>query len=259
MSSDLFAIADRKFHSRLLIGSARYPNPKIMVDSIKASGAEIVTVSMRHVFSIDKNPQGILKDLDRNQFFLLPNTAGCFTAKEAVLTAHLAREALETPWIKLEVIGDKETCLPDIPELLKAASELVQDGFIVLPYCNDDLITCRKLADMGCSAIMPLGAPIGSGLGICNPHNLQIIRHQITLPLIIDAGIGTASDAVLAMELGADGVLINTAIAQAQNPCLMAQAMKHACLCGRQAYLSGRIPRKLFAQASSPHEGILTL
>ncbi len=195
--------------------------------------------------------------IDRKKYSILPNTAGCFTAKEAVLTAQLAREALETNWVKLEVIGDDETLFPDVTELLKAAEQLLAEGFIVLPYCNDDPITCRKLADMGCAAVMPLGAPIGSGMGIRNPYNIQIIRDLVSIPVIVDAGVGTASDAALAMELGVDGILMNTAIAGAQHPVNMAKAMKLAIEAGRLAYESGRIPKRLYAKASSPVEGII--
>ena len=195
--------------------------------------------------------------IDRNKYSILPNTAGCFTAKEAVLTAQLAREALETNWVKLEVIGDDETLFPDVTELLKAAEQLLADGFIVLPYCNDDPITCRKLADMGCAAVMPLGAPIGSGMGIRNPYNIQIIRDLIDIPVIVDAGVGTASDAALAMELGVDGILMNTAIAGAEHPVKMATAMKLAIEAGRLAFEAGRIPKRLYAKASSPVEGMI--
>jgi thiazole synthase len=193
----------------------------------------------------------------RGRWSILPNTAGCFTAREAVLTAQLAREALDTNWVKLEVIGDDETLFPDITELLKAAEQLLADGFVVLPYCNDDPITCRKLADMGCAAVMPLGAPIGSGMGIRNPYNLRIIREQCQVPLIVDAGVGTASDVAVAMELGIDGVLLNTAIAQAERPVDMARAMRLAAEAGRLAWRAGRIPKRLYASASSPLDGVI--
>lgn len=251
---DEFRIGDRLLGSRLLLGTARYPDPQTMVESIRASGAQMVTVSMRRVnMTGGSHMESALEPLGLQ---LLPNTAGCHTAKEAVLTAQLAREALGTDWIKLEVIGDRKTLLPDVSELLKAAAELVADGFVVLPYCNDDPISCRRLADLGCAAVMPLGAPIGSGMGILNPYNLQIIREQIDLPVILDAGVGTASDVARAMELGLDGVLVNTAIAQAQDPVKMATAMRLACEAGRLAYLSGRIPRRTYASASSPQEGL---
>jgi thiazole synthase len=195
--------------------------------------------------------------IGRDKYSILPNTAGCYTSKEAVLTAKLAREALETNWVKLEVIGDDETLFPDVVELLKAAEELIKDDFVVLPYCNDDPITCKKLADMGCAAVMPLGAPIGSGMGIRNPYNIQIIRETISIPVIVDAGVGTASDAALAMELGVDGILMNTAIAGAEKPVKMAKAMKLAIEAGRLAFESGRIPKRLYANASSPLEGLI--
>ncbi|KER10866.1 MAG: thiazole synthase [[Candidatus Thermochlorobacteriaceae] bacterium GBChlB] len=251
-------IANKVFHSRLLVGTSRYPNPQTMMSALDASGAEIVTVAVRRVNLNEKSSESILGYLDQKKYWLLPNTAGCFTAKDAILTAQLAREALETNWIKLEVIGDDETLFPDVIELVKAAEKLVADGFIVLPYCNDDPITCRKLYDIGCAAVMPLGAPIGSGMGIRNPYNLQIIREQLPdIPLIIDAGVGTASDAAIAMELGMDGVLLNTAISQAQHPVQMATAMKLAVAAGRLAFEAGRIPKKLYATASSPLEGVI--
>jgi thiazole synthase len=251
-------IANKVFHSRLLVGTSRYPNPQTMMSALDASGAEIVTVAVRRVNLNEKSSESILGYLDQKKYWLLPNTAGCFTAKDAILTAQLAREALETNWIKLEVIGDDETLFPDVIELVKAAEKLVADGFIVLPYCNDDPITCRKLYDVGCAAVMPLGAPIGSGMGIRNPYNLQIIREQLPdIPLIIDAGVGTASDAAIAMELGMDGVLLNTAISQAQHPVQMATAMKLAVAAGRLAFEAGRIPKKLYATASSPLEGVI--
>ncbi|MBZ0203494.1 MAG: thiazole synthase, partial [Ignavibacteria bacterium] len=229
-----------------------------MLRSLEASGTDFITLSIRRLNLTSPNGQeSIMNMIDRSKYSILPNTAGCFTAKEAVLTAQLAREALETNWIKLEVIGDDETLFPDVTELLKAAEELISDGFIVLPYCNDDPITCRKLADMGCAAVMPLGAPIGSGMGIRNPYNIQIIRDMIDIPLIVDAGVGTASDAALAMELGVDGILMNSAIAQAQHPIEMAKAMKLAVEAGRLAYEAGRIPKRLYAKASSPVDGMI--
>lgn len=253
---DALTIGGCTFRSRLILGTARYPDPETMVAAIEASGAEMVTVAIRRIDLKDtskENPIGLLRD----RYFILPNTAGCYTAKEAVLTAHLAREALDSSWIKLEVIGDNETLFPDVTELLNAAEQLIADGFTVLPYCNDDPVTCRKLADMGCAAIMPLGAPIGSGMGIRNPFNLQIIREQCAVPLIVDAGVGTASDATVAMELGCDGILLNTAVAQAQHPVAMARAMRLATEAGRLAWHAGRIPRKLYAHASSPIEGLI--
>ncbi len=254
---DEFKIADKTFKSRLILGTARYPNPQTMLDSIEASGAEIITLAIRRVNLQDTDEENILHLIDRNKYMILPNTAGCYTAKEAVLTAHLAREALGTHWVKLEVIGDDETLFPDVPELLKAAEELLHQGYVVLPYCNDDPITNKKLADMGCAAVMPLGAPIGSGMGIRNPYNLKIIRDIVDVPLVVDAGVGTASDVAVAMELGADGVLLNTAVAQAKHPVDMARAMRLAVEAGRLAYGAGRIPRKLYASASSPLDGII--
>ncbi len=251
-------IAGKSFNSRLIVGTSRYPDPQTMLEALEASETEFVTVSIRRLNMHAENGQeSILGMLDRNKYFILPNTAGCFTAKEAVLTAQLAREALETNWVKLEVIGDDETLFPDVTELLKAAEELLADNFIVLPYCNDDPITCRKLADMGCAAVMPLGAPIGSGMGIRNPYNIQIIRDMIDIPVIVDAGVGTASDAALAMELGVDGILMNSAISGAEHPVKMARAMKLAIEAGRLAFEAGRIPKRLYAKASSPLEGLI--
>lgn len=249
-------VAGREFGSRLIVGTSRYPDPGTMLEALEASGTEMVTVAVRRVNLDDRSKESFLAML-RGRFAVLPNTAGCYTAKEAVLTAQLAREALDTNWIKLEVIGDADTLFPDVPELLKAAEALLAEGFVVLPYCNDDPITCRKLADMGCAAVMPLGAPIGSGMGIRNPYNLRIIREQCSVPLIVDAGVGTASDVAVAMELGMDGVLLNSAIAQAQQPVAMARAVRLAAEAGRLAYRAGRIPRKLYATASSPVEGVI--
>jgi thiazole synthase len=254
---DVLKIAERTFESRLILGSARYPNPGVMLGALKASGTAMVTVAIRRVNLEDRSGESLVQLLRRENFFVLPNTAGCFTAKEAVLTAELAREALETNWIKLEVIGDDETLFPDVPELLKAAEKLIASGFVVLPYCNDDPVTCKKLAGLGCPAVMPLGAPIGSGMGIRNPYNLRIIREMVDVPVVVDAGVGTASDVAVAMELGCDGVLLNTAVAEAKHPVEMARAMRLAAEAGRLAFLAGRIPRKLFASASSPVEGMI--
>jgi thiazole synthase len=256
-TEDTFAIADMRFQSRLLIGSSRYPNQQVMLDALAASGAEIVTVAIRRLDLSDPSGQGVLDVLDRAKYTILPNTAGCYTAKEAILTAQLAREALGTNLVKLEVIGDERTLFPDVEQLVKAAAELVRDGFIVLPYTNDDPITAQKLENIGCAAVMPLGAPIGSGMGIRNPQNLLIMREMISLPIIVDAGVGTASDAALALELGCDGVLMNTAVAGARHPVQMARAMRLGVAAGRLAYLAGRIPRKLYATASSPSEGLM--
>jgi thiazole synthase len=253
---DPLVIGDETFSSRLIVGTSRYPNPQVMLDALDATGTELVTVAIRRVNVEDPAPESHLDLLRQGGYRVLPNTAGCYTAREAVLVARLAREALDTDLIKLEVIGDDETLMPDVEQLLEAAKTLVDDGFTVLAYANDDPITCRKLADLGCAAVMPLGSPIGSGMGIVNPYNLRIIREIIDdTPLIVDAGIGTASDAVTAMELGYDGVLLNTAIAEAQHPVEMAHAMRLAVEAGRHAHRAGRIPRRLYAQASSPTTG----
>jgi thiazole synthase len=257
INKDLFELAGRRYSSRLLLGTSRYPNPKIMLGALDSSGTELVTVSIRRLNLEDPKSGSVLNYIDRSRYDLLPNTAGCYTARDAVLTAQLAREALGTDLIKVEVIGDEDTLLPDVEGLLKASSELVKLGFKVLPYCNDDLVTCLKLQDMGCAAVMPLAAPIGSGLGIRNPHNLTLIRERMSIPMIIDAGIGTASDAARAMELGADAVLLNTAVAGAHNPVAMARAMRLAIEGGRLAWRSGRIPTRLYATASSPIEGMI--
>ena len=248
-------LAGKIYRSRLLIGSARYPNIQVMLKAIEASGAEMVTVGIRRINLNDPSGEGVLDLLDRTRYTILPNTAGCYTAKDAVLTARLAREALETDLIKLEVIGDERTLFPDVTGLLEAADMLVREGFTVLPYCNDDPITCKKLEDIGCAAVMPLGAPIGSGMGIRNPYNIQIILDTVTVPVLVDAGVGTASDAAVAMELGCHGVLLNTAVAGARDPVKMAEAMRKAIEAGRLAYEAGRIPRKLYATASTPMEG----
>jgi thiazole synthase len=257
MQTDTLTIADRTFSSRLIVGTGKYSSPAVMVRAHEASGADMMTVAVRRVNISDRSKESLLDYVDTSKYFLLPNTAGCYTADEAVRTAHLGREAGLSNWVKLEVIGDERTLLPDNEALLEATRILVRDGFVVLPYTTDDLVVCRKLEDAGAAAIMPLGAPIGSGLGIQNVNNLRIIREVARVPLIVDAGVGTASDAALAMELGADGVLMNTAIAGAQDPVAMAEAMKLAVRAGRLAYLAGRIPRKLYASASSPVEGLV--
>lgn len=255
-AEDALVIGDRTFSSRLIVGTSRYPNPQVMLEALEATGTEMVTVAIRRVNVEDPAPESHLDLIRNGGYEVLPNTAGCYTAREAVLVAQLAREALDTDLIKLEVVGDDETLMPDVEQLLDAAETLVDDGFTVLAYANDDPITCRKLADLGCAAVMPLGSPIGSGMGIVNPYNLRIIRETIDdTPLIIDAGIGTASDAVTAMELGYDGILLNTAIAQAQHPVEMAHAMRLAVEAGRKAHRAGRVPRRLYAEASSPTEG----
>ena len=250
-------IGDTVYQSRLLIGTASYPNFDVMARSIEASGAEIATVSLRRVKVGDTSEENLFNLLREKGLTILPNTAGCYTAKDAVLTAQLAREALGTDLVKLEVIGDEQTLFPDVEQLLSAAATLIKDGFTVMPYCNDDPITCKKLEDLGCAVVMPLGAPIGSGMGIRNPYNIQIIREMVGVPLIVDAGVGTASDAAIAMELGCDGVLLNTAVAKARQPVLMAEAMRKAVEAGRAAFLAGRIPRKRYATASSPGEGLI--
>jgi thiazole synthase len=249
-------IAGRTFKSRLIIGTGKYPSHAVMAQAHTASGADMVTVALRRVNISDRSKESLLDYIDPNMF-ILPNTAGCYTADEAIRTARLGREAGLSNWVKLEVIGDERTLFPDNEALIEATRVLVREGFVVLPYTNDDLIACRKLEDAGASAVMPLAAPIGSGLGIQNANNIRIIREFARVPMIIDAGVGTASDAALAMELGADGVLMNTAIAGAQDPVAMAEAMKHAVIAGRLAYLSGRIPRKSYATASSPVEGMV--
>lgn len=244
------------FNSRLIMGSAGYPNHELMEKALEASGAELVTVAIRRADPRHEGGEGTYEVLRKGGYKVLPNTAGCYTARDAVFTAELAREALGTDLIKLEVIGDDETLFPDVPELLKAAEELVGKGFTVLPYSNDDPITARKLEDIGCAAVMPLGAPIGSGMGIRNPYNLRIIRERSSIPLIVDAGVGTASDAAYAMELGMDGVLLNSAVSKAKDPVLMASSMEKAVRAGREAFEAGRIPKRLYAEASSPEEGV---
>jgi thiazole synthase len=228
-----------------------------MAQAHEASGADMVTVAVRRVNVTDRTKESLLDYIDESKIFLLPNTAGCYTAEEAIRTAHLAREAGLSHWVKLEVIGDERTLFPDNEALLEATRVLVKDGFVVLPYTNDDPIACRKLEDAGAAAVMPLGAPIGSGLGIQNVNNIRIIREFSKVPVIVDAGVGTASDAAVAMEIGADAVLMNSAIAGARDPVAMAEAMKYAVQAGRLAYLAGRIPRKMYASASSPVEGLV--
>ena len=252
-----FVIAGRTFKSRLIVGTGKYPSHAVMAQAHEASGAEMVTVAVRRVNISDRSKESLLDYIDTSRIFILPNTAGCYTADDAIRTARLGREAGLSNWVKLEVIGDERTLFPDNEALVEATRVLVREGFVVLPYTNDDPIACRKLEDAGASAVMPLGAPIGSGLGIQNAHNMRIIREFSKVPVIVDAGVGTASDASLAMELGADGVLMNTAIAGAERPVAMAEAMKHAVIAGRLAFLSGRIPRKMYATASSPLEGVI--
>jgi thiazole synthase len=252
-----FVIAGRTFRSRLIVGTGKYPSHQVMRECHAASGADMVTVAVRRVNISDRSRESLLDYVDTERIFILPNTAGCYTAEEAIRTARLGREAGLSNWVKLEVIGDERTLFPDNEALIEATRILVSEGFVVLPYTNDDPVACRKLEEAGASAVMPLGAPIGSGLGIQNANNLRIIREFAKVPVIVDAGVGTASDAALAMELGADGVLMNTAIAGAQSPVQMAEAMRHAVVAGRQAFLAGRIPRKMYATASSPVEGMV--
>jgi len=249
-------IAGKAFQSRLIVGTGKYKDGRETQAAIEASGAEMVTVAVRRV-NLDRSKESLLDFIDPQRYFLLPNTAGCYTADEAIRAARLGREVGLSDWVKIEVIGDQATLYPDIQATLEATRVLVKEGFTVLPYTSDDIVFARRLIDAGAAAVMPLGAPIGSGMGIQNAANLQILRERITeVPLIIDAGVGTASDAAIAMELGADAVLMNTGIAAAREPVLMAEAMMHAVLAGRQAYLAGRMPRKLYATASSPLEGI---
>jgi thiazole synthase len=251
-------IAGREFHSRLIVGTGKYRSFPEMQRCHKASGAEMVTVAVRRVNLTDRSKESLLDYIDRTSLFILPNTAGCYTADDAVRTAMLAREVGLSNWIKLEVIGDEKTLFPDNFGLLEATKILVKEGFVVLPYTNDDLVTARRLIDAGAAAVMPLAAPIGSGLGVQNPANLRILREMITeVPMIVDAGVGTASDAAVAMELGADGVLMNTAIAAADDSEKMARAMNLAVEAGRLAWESGRMPKKLYASASSPLAGVV--
>jgi thiazole synthase len=254
---DPLVIAGREFSSRLVVGTGKYPSHEVMKAAHEASGTEMVTVAVRRVDLSARGRESLLSWIDRSRIFLVPNTAACYTVDDAVRTARLAREAGLSNWIKLEVIGDEKTLFPDNEALIEATRILVKEDFVVLPYTNDDPIACRKLQDAGAAAVMPLGAPIGSGLGIQNPNNLMIIKEQARVPVIVDAGVGTASDAAIAMELGADAVLMNTAIAGAKDPVMMAGAMKRAVEAGRMAYLAGRIERRRYATASSPLEGVI--
>ena len=257
MSHDVLTIAGREFRSRLWVGTGKYKDFIETQKAIEASGAEVVTVAVRRVNITDRSKENLLDYLDPKRYMILPNTAGCYSVEDALRYARLARAAGVSDFVKLEVIGDERTLFPDTAGLIEAAKVLIKEGFIVLPYTNDDPIVAQKLVDIGCPAVMPLAAPIGSGLGIRNPYNLKIILEMTTVPVIVDAGVGTASDAALAMEYGCDAVLMNTAIAGAKDPIAMAEAMKYAVEAGRLAYQAGRIPRKLYATASSPIEGML--
>jgi thiazole synthase len=254
---DPLVIAGRTFNSRLIIGTGKYPTHQVMAAAHDASGADMVTVAVRRVNISDRTKESLLDYIDPARYFILPNTAACHTADDAIRTARLGREAGLSNWVKLEVIGDQRTLFPDNEALLEATRVLVAEGFVVLPYTNDDPVVCRKLEDAGAAAVMPLGAPIGSGLGIQNPNNIRIIKEQAGVPVIVDAGVGTASDATVAMELGADAVLMNTAIALADDPVSMARAMKLGIEAGRLAFRAGRIPRKSYASASSPVDGVI--
>jgi thiazole synthase len=257
MAADPLILAGREFRSRLIVGTGKYPSFTVMKEAHEASGAEMVTVAVRRVDLRARGPENLLDHIDTRRYFILPNTAACYTAEDAVRTARLGREAGLSNWVKLEVIGDEKTLFPDTEGLLAATRTLVKEDFIVLPYTTDDAVVARKLEDAGAAAVMPLGAPIGSGLGLQNRVNIQLLREAIKVPLIVDAGVGTASDAAIAMELGADGVLMNTAIALAREPVRMAAAMRKAVEAGRDAFLAGRIPRRLYASASSPPEGVI--
>lgn len=252
-----FSIAGRQFRSRLIVGTGKYRSFQETARALEASGAEMVTLAVRRV-NLDRSKESLLDYIDPAKYFLLPNTAGCYTADETIRTARLAREVGLSDWIKVEVIGDQATLYPDVGATVEATRVLVKEGFTVLPYTSDDIVVARRLVDAGAAAVMPLGAPIGSGMGIQNEANLRILREMLTdVPLVVDAGVGTASDATRAMELGYDAVLMNTGIAAAQEPVLMAEAMKHAVIAGRAAYLAGRMPKKLYATASSPLEGVV--
>ena len=256
--NDTLKIGNYEFSSRLIVGTGKYPSMDVMRAAHEASGAEMVTVAIRRINLDDPSGKTLLDYIDRTRARILPNTAGCYNAKDAVLTAQLARELLETDLIKLEVIGDAETLHPDACETLKAAESLVKDGFTVLPYIGDDPVACKQLEELGCAAIMPLAAPIGSGLGVCNPYSIRVIKERAHVPVIVDAGVGTASDAAIAMELGVDALLMNTGIAAARDPVAMASAMRHAVIAGRTAYLAGRMEKRLYANASSPMRDLIS-
>jgi thiazole synthase len=255
--NDILKIGKYEFSSRLIVGTGKYPTTEVMQAAHEASGAQMVTVAIRRINIDDPTGKTLLDYIDRTRLRILPNTAGCYNAKDAVLTAQLARELLETDLIKLEVIGDAQTLHPDARGTLEAAELLIKDGFTVLPYVGDDPVVCKQLEELGCAAVMPLAAPIGSGLGVCNPYTIAIIKERANVPVIVDAGVGTASDAAIAMELGVDALLMNTGIAAARDPVLMADAMKHAVVAGREAYLAGRMEKRLYANASSPMRDLI--
>jgi thiazole synthase len=254
---DVLRIGRYTFGSRLFVGTGKYPSMEIMVAAHAASGAEVVTVAIRRLHLDEKSGRTLVDFLDRSKLTILPNTAGCYNAKDAILTAKLAREALGTDLIKVEVIGDPDTLYPDAGETIVACEQLVREGFTVLPYIGDDPVACKRLEEIGCAAVMPLAAPIGSGLGVCNPYSIRIIKERARVPVIVDAGVGTASDAAFAMELGVDALLMNTGIAAAQDPVRMARAMNAAVAAGRDAFLAGRMPKRLYASASSPLEDLI--
>jgi thiazole synthase len=258
MDSDILTIGKHELSSRLIVGTGKYPSMGVMQAAHEASGAQMVTVAIRRINLDDPSGKTLLDYIDRSKYTILPNTAGCYNAKDAVLTAQLARELLETDLIKLEVIGDAQTLHPDPRGTLEAAEKLVDDGFTVLPYIGDDPIVCKQLEELGCAAVMPLAAPIGSGLGVCNPYSIRIIKERANVPVIVDAGVGTASDAAIAMELGVDALLMNTGIAAARDPMKMARAMRLAVEAGRLAYLAGRMGKRLYASASSPMQGVVS-
>jgi thiazole synthase len=257
VEKDSLRIGALELDSRLIVGTGKYPSMEVMQAAHAASGAAMVTVAIRRISLDDRQGRTMLDYIDRDRFTILPNTAGCYTAKDAILTANLARELLATDLIKLEVIGDAQTLYPDTRGTLAAAEQLVADGFTVLPYIGDDPIACRQLEELGCAAVMPLAAPIGSGLGVCNPYSIRIIKERAGIPVIVDAGVGTASDAALAMELGVAALLMNTGIAGASDPIRMARAMKHAVIAGREAFLAGRMSKRLYANASSPMQDLI--
>ncbi len=255
---DALRIGALELRSRLIVGTGKYPSMEVMQAAHEASGAHMVTIAIRRINLDDRQGRTMLDYIDRERYTILPNTAGCYCAKDAVLTAQLARELLQTDLIKLEVIGDAQTLHPDSRETLAAAERLVKEGFTVLPYIGDDPVACKQLEDLGCAAVMPLAAPIGSGLGLCNPYSIRIIKERAKVPVIVNAGVGTASDAALAMELGVDGLLMNSGIAAASDPVRMASAMKHAVVAGHEAFLAGRMPKRLYASASSPMQDLIS-